>query len=239
MFSERERLGGSAAAGPSSKPKGKTIATRHSDQTVTEALLAMALEGGNSGRAARRMKELGTPVTSRTIRRWAEKHPDRLDELRREHLPRLKTSAAARHDYLAERNLEVHAKALDRLEASVGEMEGRDVTRVVQPTAIASGVHRDKAAALRGDVPPPQITLSLTDTVRGLAARAAKFFDNDGNEVTPEQVIQGQARRLPAAEPAEQFKPEQYMPEKPPPEVAQKLPEPSPSNPRKEEAPDS
>jgi hypothetical protein len=179
------------------KSNKRTPASYHDEQTVTEALMSLALEGGNVRAAARRIAQLGHKVHAKTITRWRDEFPDRYDEVRQGVLKDVEERAAQRHDSLAERNMAVHEQALDRLGKELPTMDGKEIGRVVQPTAIAAGVHRDKAAKLRGENPAVVVNVSLKDTVLALAGQGAKFFDAEGRELTPEKVIEGTATEEP------------------------------------------
>jgi hypothetical protein len=190
--------------------KGLSRVTR-SEADLETGLLALVHEQGSAKRAAARCAALGVKISHETLRRWKESHADRIAEIRRERLPQIREEAAQRHDVLAEKNMSVHQQALDKLSGDIPKMEGKEVGRLVQPTAISAGIHRTKSAELRNEIPPSVgITINFAEQVRGMASKGTKFFDNDGNELTPEQVIAGKARQIPPAESAAQFSADEY-----------------------------
>lgn len=61
-------------------------ACAHTTEEVTRALLCLAEEGGNSNRAAAKLKAQGLQIPARTLRNWRENtFPDRYKELHETH----------------------------------------------------------------------------------------------------------------------------------------------------------
>jgi hypothetical protein len=92
------------------------------------------------------------------------------------------------------REMEVGLELLESLQAKTGELQARDLSTAIRNLDVGQGIHRTKAAELRGDAPPPiEVNFSVSDQIRSLAARGVKFYDSPtgGDELPPEQAIRG------------------------------------------------
>jgi hypothetical protein len=164
--------------------------SRFSELEIEQGLMALALESNNSRKAKRRLAALGMKVDHSTLQRWRTKYADKYRTLQADLLPKLREEAAERHSAVADREMEVGLELLDSLQEKTGELPARDLSTAIRNLDVGQGIHRTKAAELRGDAPPPiEVNFSLTDQIRSMAGRGTRFFNASGEPITPEEAI--------------------------------------------------
>jgi hypothetical protein len=173
--------------------------SRFTELEIEQGLMALALCSGNARKAERRLADLGMKVDHSTLHRWRDKHSEKYRSLQADLLPRLRTEAAERHSAVADREMEIGLSLLDQLDTEKAELPARDLSTAIRNLDVGQGIHRTKAAELRGDAPPPTVHISFEAQVRTLTARGARWFDGDGKPMTPEEAIaKHAAKALPA-----------------------------------------
>lgn len=163
-------------------------------EELTQAFTLVALYNGNAERAA---KEL--PWKADTLRRWRRKHRDLYEKIRVEIEDTKRGNAIEDALASAFEARQVADEAIERSRRAMasGEIPEREVYKVARDMAVIYGIYSDKALKLmEHGAPKVNININLDETVRGLAAKGAKFYDDQGNELSPEQVIEGTAEEV-------------------------------------------
>lgn len=140
-------------------------ATNYSTEDIERALTAVAIESGSATRARRLLEREGKMERippKATIEGWIVKHTRRYAEIRAEVLPSIRASMAEVHTSLANTLAEIEAEAAEHLKGEIDQMSPKDRINLVRNFSIASGVHIDKAAILRGE------PTAISETRRGL-----------------------------------------------------------------------
>jgi len=120
---------------------------RRTDAEKEVGLLAYVLCSGNRERAAALCEERGFKIPAGTIWKWANEYEiPRLERIRQEVAPKLKAQMAELHQGLAVAAGEIEAKAIERLNEKLdgNQIEGKDLSAVMQRAAIAGGIHGEK-----------------------------------------------------------------------------------------------
>jgi hypothetical protein len=165
---------------------------KHTAEQIEAALVVIAMESGNVGRARKFLQEQGVfgedkvPLRS-TLARWPETYSERYAEIRAEVVPKLKARLADVHTDLAQRLAELESKAIDDLDANLDELSAKDKANLIRNSAIAGGIHQDKAAVLRGEASSIIGHRELPEIVRALAAKGV-VIEGTAEEVTPPQL---------------------------------------------------
>jgi hypothetical protein len=174
-------------------PKAVPPATpnsRFTEPEIEQGLIALALCSGNGRKAEKRLADLGIEVDHSTLYRWRDKHSAKYLSIQQDVLPKLRTEAAERHSAVADREMEVGLELLDSLQAKTGELPARDLSTAIRNLDVGQGIHRTKAAELRGDVQPTvAINFSLTDQIRSAAAKGYPLYDESNNRLSLEQAL--------------------------------------------------
>jgi hypothetical protein len=160
--------------------------------------MALALCSGNARKAERRLAELGMKVDHSTLHRWKDRHSEKYLSLQRDVLPKLREEAAERHSAVADREMELGLELLDQLQSKKADLAARDLSTAIRNLDVGQGIHRTKAAELRGDTPPPTVSFNLTALVHSLAEKGATFSDAHGNRLSTEEVLASTATEVPA-----------------------------------------
>jgi hypothetical protein len=175
--------------------------SRFTELEIEQGLMALALCSGNARKAERRLAELGMRVDHSTLHRWRTKHSEKYLSLQRDILPKLREEAAERHSAVADREMELGLTLLDQLDAKRADLPPRDLSTAIRNLDVGQGIHRTKAAELRGDAPPPlAVNFTVEHLVRSLTAKGSNHFtDAQGNRLTPDEAIAlGTGRELPS-----------------------------------------
>lgn len=148
-------------------------AAKHTAEQIETALVVLALESGNVGRARKKLAETKlfdkVPPAS-TIGRWPETYRERYAEIRSEVAPKIKARLADTHTDLAERLASLEHATIDELETEIAELSGKDKAALLRNVAIAGAVHVDKAQLLKGEA-TAIVKRELPEIFRALAAK--------------------------------------------------------------------
>jgi hypothetical protein len=118
---------------------------------VERGLRAVAVAGGNTRLASRRLRDLhGLEIPPSTLRRWIESvHADRYAEVRVEEAERVQKLAASEFEDLGRRSMTIVHKGLDRLEKEMDELPLRDVSTAVRNVATVAGISQSNVQMTR------------------------------------------------------------------------------------------
>lgn len=160
----------------------------YDEETIRAGLTQVALAAGNDQEASDRLKELGTPVPRTTLQRWAEKHSDRLDEIRAEVIPQIHRRLARRNEDLADRYAALEQQMIDRLTDELPNLKPSELSTATKNLAVSKGIASEKALLLRGQ--PTSITkpTGADELLRKLASLLN--IDSDAEEITDAEVVE-------------------------------------------------
>lgn len=165
----------------------RVVKKDYSDQEIDAGLMAFAICSGRPKRAAAVvLSETGWRIPEETIRSWAYRtYPDRYARIRLEVAPKLQTQMADTHQALAETAARMEAETVDKLQARVktGKVEDKDLANIYKASAIAAGIHTEKAELLNGR-PTQRVERDATTVLQKLKARGYDL--NLHAEETPE-----------------------------------------------------
>jgi hypothetical protein len=173
--------------------QSKSLA-KYSVEDIDRGLCAVAYFNGSTRKASTALAEQGIKIPRSTLRNWLSIHEDRYEKLRADLLPRIHERVAEKHLELADAQIDASWEFLKQLMKEKDNIPPRDLSTALRNTDVGSAVHTDKALALRGQSPgAPVVNISLTEQVRGFAARGYKLYDSasGGKELSPEDVIEG------------------------------------------------
>ena len=167
----------------------KAMAGRYSPAERRQALLVLALNGGNTKRAAEFLKDAGNPVPQQTLSYWTRKHADELEEVTREHAPKLEQAMAGQilRTALAahEATLIAVEKAREQLEAG----EAKDPSTAARNLGTTAGILSDKYLTLTGR--PTQITEHRSaDQILANIARQIGAVNSTAHEIPEAKQVE-------------------------------------------------
>lgn len=119
----------------------------HDATTKTAALMELALAGGSATRAARRLKERGTPVPKRTLELW--RGTAEYAEVRDHQALEVQKEIAREHEDLAIQAAGVTRRLLSRLDKEADDLPLRDVPGAARNTGTIAGISTDKQMLTR------------------------------------------------------------------------------------------
>lgn len=122
------------------------------EEEIQRALVAVAACSGNSRKAQQDLlAKDGLEITHQTLYNWSRSlHKEEYEAIRAKLLPQLQAHAAEQHRQLAEREMEVSLKLIDRLEKEVDEIPARDLPGGIRNLDTGAAIHRDKSQLLSG-----------------------------------------------------------------------------------------
>jgi ASC-1-like (ASCH) protein len=173
--------------------------TRYSDEEVRRGMAAVALHSGNAQRASRALKSQGLPISRATLSRWVNTRPDEYAELRRDVIDKVHAVVAEKHSELADQEMELAREFLERMRQEKNKIEPRDLSTALRNLDVGSGIHADKAMALRDRLPGSSIPIrNFTDILNSLKERNIRFVIEAGPEQAPPEpaAIEGSAEEL-------------------------------------------
>jgi hypothetical protein len=120
-------------------------------EQIERGLRAVAVAGGNTRLASRRLRDLhGVEIPASTLRRWVESvHSDRYAEVRVEEAERVQRLAASEFEDLGRRSMVIVHKGLDRLEKEMDELPLRDVAGAVRNIGTVAGIAQSHVQVTR------------------------------------------------------------------------------------------
>lgn|SRR5512139_1897790 len=178
---------------------------RHPVKTATteEMVSAFRLTAQYSGNAARAARDLGIPGDR--LREWRRKHTELYNKVAKQEIETIRQQEAEKHMEIAATAREIENEVITKIQSAIanGDIQARDLGGLARNLATQSGIHTDKALDLTGGkqaaVTGVQVNINLPDMVRSWAAKGSKFYDSEGNELSPDQVIEGDAEEVPDA----------------------------------------
>lgn len=172
----------------------KTIERRersYTDQDVDAALRAYLFCSGNRHKAHALLKEQKISVPPATIYYWATKtRTADLERLRQEVGPQIKAQMAEVHQGLAAAAAEIEAKSIVKLNEKLDndEIEAKDLSAVLQRSAIATGIHSEKHLLYSGQ-PTQIVARDSTQILRELKAIGLDAIDVQAEDVSSSPVV--------------------------------------------------
>lgn len=160
---------------------------RWSHQDKERGLLALVLNGGSPTHAMRDLAAGGMKVSRKTIQRWRDTMPDRLEAIRRDVAPRVAEKIAAEAEALAIQLAEAEREALELLRGRLPDMKPSELAGTLRNLSVSKSLQLDKASSpLRGR---PNVRVEHTgDANDHLRALQQRF---------PWLVVDGDAEELP------------------------------------------
>jgi hypothetical protein len=174
--------------------------SRRSEAEIEQGLLALAFCSGNGRQAAKRLREHGVlEVSARSLYRWKDKYEAKYEDLRRELLPRIREEAAERHSLMADEEMSLGIKLLKQLDAQRKEIPARDLSTAIRNLDVGQGIHRTKAAELRGETPEAaiNINLSFNQALESLKAKGARILSQGELEAERARELRRSGPRSP------------------------------------------
>lgn len=176
----------------SEKPRTE-VAKHHrkdyTDQEIDAALRAYLFASGHREKAAKALAEQGIHVPESTLYDWATKSKTaQLEVLRQEIGPQIKIQMAEVHQGLAAAAAGIEAKAIIALDQKLDadEIEPKDLSAVMQRSAIATGIHSEKHLLYSGQ-PTSIVRREASEVLRRLRHRGV-VVDGAEEEVEAEVV---------------------------------------------------
>lgn len=169
--------------------KPKKLRRDYTDAERDAAMVAYVLCSGHRDRAHALLKEQGLHIPAKTLYRWAtETEVERLERIREREGPKLKAQMAEMHQGLAVAAGEIEAKAIIRLNEKLeaNEVEAKDLSAVMQRSAIATGIHGEKHLLYSGQ-PTQIVQRSAQDVLRALQAKGIEVPEVVDAEVVVEE----------------------------------------------------
>jgi transposase len=145
----------------------------YTEQERDAALIAYVRCGGHREKASEVLKAADIHVPPNTLYDWATKtQKDRLERIRQELGPQLKAEMAEMHQGLAVAAGEIEAKAIVRLNEKLdqNEIEAKDLSAVMQRSAIATGIHGEKHLLYSGQ-PTQIVQRPASEIIRKMRSR--------------------------------------------------------------------
>jgi hypothetical protein len=169
----------------------------YTDLEIDAGLTAYAICSGRMKLAAALVKEQsGMEIPAETIRSWASRsYPDRYQRIRLEVAPKLQTQMADTHQALAQTAAEMEAEAVEKLQARIkqGDVEDKDLANIYKATAIAGGIHTEKAELLNGR-PTQRKERTAAEVLRGLQGKGVMVLEERAEEVEGDRRVSVERR---------------------------------------------
>lgn len=162
---------------------------QYTEPEIQRALVTVAACSGNTRQASKLLSKDGLRISHQNLHRWSRsKHVGQYEAIRGRLLPQIQEWAAEQHRALAEREMEVSAKMLDRLSREVDAIPARDLPGAIRNVDTGAGIHRDKAQLLAGQ-PTIRIERSASEILRALQGKGvavdAEVVDEEPAQVLP------------------------------------------------------
>jgi hypothetical protein len=146
---------------------GRAIRRTYTPEEVDVGLTTLALCGGDSKEAERRLEAAGSLIPSSTLRDWRTSvHPDRYVELCHLHAPEIEKRVIQRSQEIQQRALDVSLKAINAAEQQLDANEAKDPGALAKNLALTHGIITDKSLTLQGR---PSSIVGTTDARELLA----------------------------------------------------------------------
>lgn len=142
----------------------------YTDVEKDAAMEAYIRCSGHRDKAHELLKTQGITVPAKTLYHWAkDSEVDRLNRIRQQLGPVIKAEMADMHQSLAVAAGSIEAKAITRLNEKLdqNEIEAKDLSAVMQRSAIATGIHAEKHLLYSGQ-PTAIVQRDVTEVLREL-----------------------------------------------------------------------
>jgi hypothetical protein len=168
---------------------------------IERGLRAVAVAGGNTRLASRRLRDLhGLEIPASTLRRWIESvHADRYAEVRVEEAERVQKLAASEFEDLGRRCIAITHRGLDRLEKEMDELPLRDVPTAVRSVATAAGISQSNVQVTRERPVITRTTATISEAPE-IIRRLQEMKLIEPEPVDAEVVENGNHKALPSGE---------------------------------------
>jgi hypothetical protein len=124
---------------------------RYTPEEVDTGLTVLALCGGDSKEAERRLEASGSPIPSSTLRDWrTSTHADRYVEICQERAPEIEKRVLQQSQEIQQRALAASLKAVDAAEQQIDSGDAKDPSATAKNLALTYGIITDKALVLQG-----------------------------------------------------------------------------------------
>ncbi|MFA9272713.1 MAG: hypothetical protein ACEQSX_18585 [Baekduiaceae bacterium] len=158
------------------------IRTDHTVAEVEEALMALAINGGNFKRTSEDLKAEGRDISARRLRDWSKDvYPGRYELALSRMAEELDRRLIGMAQSAAVNALDVTSMALDQTREKLEAGEYPDPARVARDTAVVMGVNVDKAQVLRLRPYEVQESRTAQQLMRALFARIGGTVPVDGS----------------------------------------------------------
>lgn len=168
------------------------IRTDHSVAEVEEALMALALNGGNFKRTSEGLMAEGRDLSPRRLRSWStEVYPGRYELAQTRVAEELDKRLIGMAQAAAVNALDVTTLALEQTREKLEAGGYEDPARVARDTAVVMGVNVDKSQVLRNRPFEVQESRDAQQLMRALVARIGgpAAVDSTAEEVPSADVL--------------------------------------------------
>jgi hypothetical protein len=156
------------------KPAKRRQTSRYTEEEIDRGLVEVALCGGNTRHAHRRLKEQGITISRPTLERWANRERvGQYEALRAELVPRIHAAIAVQCEDSAHLAGEIEREMLEKFREDFHKLDPRDQAGSIRNIGTTRAISIDKAALLRGR--PTEIRKELKDPGQGLRELAELF----------------------------------------------------------------
>jgi hypothetical protein len=164
---------------------------RYSDEDREFYLRALAYAGGNAVAAQKGLKELGYEVTKSALYAFKRDNAERYAQLRDTIGPELKSRRAEAHEALADKLTDLSDDLIGQLHEAIqaGALKPHQLPGTLRDATVASGIHRDKAAKLRGEELKVVQRLNPDEIINQLKRIAPQLFiEGEATEITEKEL---------------------------------------------------
>ncbi len=167
----------------------------YDEPIVLAALLELALAGGSPTRAARRLKERGTPVSRQVLQKWLDTRAEQYAQIRDEQARAIQARIAVEHEDLAIQAAGVTRKLLARLDEEASDIPIRDVAGAARNAGTIAGISTDKQMLTRErPLPLSQPPRAVAELERSLVSLGVAVIVEPGTlahvEVPDAEVVE-------------------------------------------------
>jgi hypothetical protein len=129
----------------------RALRRTYTPDEVDTGLTVLALCGGDSSEAERRLQAAGQPIPSSTLRDWrTHTHADRYVAICHERAPEIEKRVLQRSQEIQQRALATSLKAVNEAERQLDNGEAKDPAGTAKNLALTYGIITDKSLLLQG-----------------------------------------------------------------------------------------
>lgn len=157
---------------------------------VEEALMVLAISGGNFKRASEQLRAAGQDLSPRRLRDWAQEvYPARYEQAQFRYADALEERLISQARVAASQAGDVIVRALELTAVQLESGDVKDPVRIARDASVVMGVNADKLLALSGR---PTVVTEVRDAAQIMRALGAKLGVRD--------AVDGSAVELPEAD---------------------------------------